>query len=85
MNNQQKIPKGWHEFVPGNRDLNGNIRCAICGYFKSMTDHQRCIDCGSYDIYAICGASCGEGRCEEHFKTHWCKSMEESLKDRGGR
>jgi hypothetical protein len=84
MSKHQK-PEEWHEFVPGDPDLNGNRYCEICHHARSSADHQRCADCGSYDIYGICGASCQEGRCKEHWPSHWCKSREEDMNDRGGR
>jgi hypothetical protein len=80
---KQVKPRGWHEFVPGERDLNGNVHCDVCGHLYPISDHRRCKDCGDYDIYLVCGAGCSEARCKKCAEGHWCSSLEASAREWG--
>lgn len=77
----QQRPKEWHEFVPGEEDLNYNRYCVICGGGRYSSDHLRCCECGDYDIHMVCGAGCNKGTCKTHAKSHWCKASEDHYRD----
>lgn len=72
---KHKKPKDWHEYVPGYQmEFSNNDMCQICHGFRSWACHNKCLDCGNYNIYLVCG--CGKSFCKKHSNSHWCKTRD---------